>query len=175
MINIDWKVPFITFRVTLTNKKKTNAGLSHNLLGKGKKTLITQIVTEVTNSILCNQTLLVYSEVLIGLVYYFCPRFQAYMWTFTAVRLKSACVFLLWWNDLRAETRCLPNITSLQCQTRSSWWSSCWLRPRPYWSFWGCRLHSGSECWQLWGAENTHSTKGYSPSGLNSIRYKKGM
>lgn len=61
---------------------------------------------------------------------------------------------------------------SLHCQTHSSWWSSCWQRLRPYWSFWGCQLRSGFECLLLWVAENMRSTHGYWHSEFKSIRYK---
>lgn len=48
---------------------------------------------------------------------------------------------------------------SLQCQTHSSWWSSCWQHLMPYWSFWGIQLHSVSGCLLLWVAENTCTVK----------------
>lgn len=50
-------------------------------------------------------------------------------------------------------------VVSLQCQTHSSWWSSCWQHLMPYWSFWGSQLHSVPACSLLWVAENTHSSK----------------
>lgn len=104
---------------------------------------------------------------------------RVYIRILAAPRLKSAPGVLLWWKDFHMQTTRLltsQNTScrcSLHCRTHSSWWSSCWQRLRPYWSFWGCQLRSGPECLPLWEAENTRGTNGYWHSELKSVRYSK--